>query len=457
MASRSTRRRFLQQAAAGVAAPLVIRASALAGANDKLNIAAVGVGGKGRSDIANTSKGQNVVALCDVDDRMLAEAVKLYPGAKVYNDWRKMLEQKDIDAVTVSTPDHMHAPIAVSAMQLGKHVYVQKPLAHTVFEARQMRLLARKYGVVSQMGNQGHSGRAYRTVVKLIQSGAIGKVKEAHTWSNRPIWPQGIDRPDRSDPVPDYLHWDLWLGVAPYRPYVGPIEVPDDSQPRRRRRPVRGLYHPFNWRGWLDFGVGALGDMGCHIIDPVVWSLELGPPRRVWSDGPAPNSETYPKWEIIHYQFDRTPYTAGDTIQVTWYDGGKKPARDLVPLAGDRPIPDNGCLLIGEKGVLLCPHGGLPVLLPESEFQDYQIEWVEGDDHYMQWTNACKGIGKATSHFDYAGPLTETVLLGTIAIRFPGEKLEWDSQQLRFTSNEQANRFVHHKYRAGWEVKALEA
>lgn len=446
MTKPSTRRTFIKQsAAAGIVLPTFVSSTAF-GANDRLNIAGVGVGGKGRGDIEESSKGQNVVALCDVDDRTLGEAEKKYPGAKVYNDWRRLLEQKDIDAVTVSTPDHMHAPIAISAMQLGKHVYVQKPLAHTIHEARQMRFLAKQYGVVSQMGNQGHSSSAYRTVVKLIQDGTVGKVKEAHAWSNRPIWPQGIDRPTTVDEVPSYLHWDLWLGVAKERPFVGP------SQDSKRGR---GLYHPFNWRGWLDFGVGALGDMGCHIIDPVVWSCELGAPTKAWSDGPAPNGETFPNSGIIHYEFPGTKYTAGDSLQMTWYDGGEKPAEELAPLPAGESLPDNGCLFIGEKGVLLCRHGGSPQLLPTNQYADFNIDAVAGSDHYMQWTNACKGTDKTTSHFDYAGPLTETVLLGTIAIRYPGQKIDWNSDELKVTNVPEANAFVRKSYRDGWSVKGL--
>jgi predicted dehydrogenase len=452
----SSRRRFLGQIAAGAAAPLFFQPLARGAASDRLNIAAVGVGGKGRGDIESVSKDQNVVAICDVDERTLAEAAKRYPDAKTYTDWRKLLEQKDIDALTVSTPDHMHAPVAVSAMQLGKHVYVQKPLAHTIHEARQMRKLAQQYGVVTQMGNQGHSSTGYRTLVKVVQDGCIGKVREAHAWSNRPIWPQGIERPKGSSPVPDYLHWNEWLGVAPFRPYVGADETSQSSETtdRKRRRKDRGPYHPFNWRGWLDFGVGALGDMGCHIIDPVVWSLELGAPKRVWSDGPAPNGETYPEWETIHYEFPATPFTAPGTVQMTWYDGGRKPDAALAPLPAGKSLPDNGCLLIGDKGVLLCEHGGSPQLLPEKDFSG-TIEAVRGDDHYMQWTNACKGMGKTTSHFDYAGPLTETVLLGTIAIRFPNQKLDWNSADLKFPNQPAADKFIRKTYREGWQVKGL--
>jgi predicted dehydrogenase len=446
MTKQTSRRTFLQQSAtAGLALPMVISSSAF-GANDRLNIAAVGVNGKGKGDIASTSVGQNVVAICDVDDRSLEEAASTYTNARVYNDWRKLLEQKDIDAVTISTPDHMHAPVAVSAMQLGKHVYVQKPLAHTVYEARQMRLIAAENKVVSQMGNQGHSGSGYQTLVKLIQAGAIGKVKEAHAWSNRPIWPQGINRPDRSDKVSAHLHWDLWLGVAAERPFVGPSE---DS------KRGRGAYHPFNWRGWLDFGVGALGDMGCHIIDPVVWSCELGAPNKIWSDGPAPNSETFPQWGIIHYEFPGTKHTSGDSFRMTWYDGGKKPSEALAPLPAGESLPDNGSLFIGDKGVLLCRHGGNPQLLPTQQYADYKVDAVAATDHYMQWTNACKGMDKTTSHFDYSGPLTETVLLGTIAIRFPEQKLTWDSERLQVADHETASQFVHKIYRDGWQVKAL--
>lgn len=308
-----------------------------------------------------------------------------------------------------------------------------------------MRELAREYGVVTQMGNQGHSGSGYRTLVQLVRSGAIGKVREAHAWSNRPIWPLGIERPEGSSPVPDYLHWDLWLGVARFRPYV---EFADQQK-------RRGVYHPFNWRGWLDFGVGALGDMGCHIIDPVVWSLELGPPLKVTSDGPAPNGETFPAWEVIRYEFAPTQHTAGDSITMTWYDGGRQPSRDLIPLPDKADVPSNGCLLIGEQGVLLCPHGGMPVLLPQEQYKDFTIEPVAASDHYQQWTMACKGQDKTTSHFDYAGPLTETVLLGTIAVRYPNLTLEWDSASLSFPKLPEANHYVHHGYREGWEVQAL--
>jgi predicted dehydrogenase len=450
---RPSRRQFISASSLATVSLLLARRTGYAAPkprrispNDKLNIAGVGVGGKGAGDLSETSVGNNVVALCDVDDNTLAGALKKYPGAKTYNDWRQLLEQKDIDAVTVSTPDHMHAPIAMAAMQLGKHVYVQKPMTHTIYEARTLTAAAKRYGVVSQMGNQYHSGTGYRTLVKAIQGGVIGKVKEAHAWSNRPIWPQGHTRPQGSDPVPAHLHWDLWLGVAPFRPYVS--DRSDDP-----KKKGRGPYHTFAWRGYLDFGVGALGDMGCHIIDPVFWSLGLKAPARVWSEGPATNGETYPEWETIRYEFPSTRYTAGKTVIMTWYDGGKLPPRELVPLPENEKTPTNGSLFVGEKGALLCEHSKMPVLLGAAAGKE--MEKVEGDNHYQQWANACKGQGKATGNFDYSGPLTETVLLGTIAVRFPNQKLEWNSSKLKFGNVAEANQFVHKRYRAGWEVKGL--
>ncbi|MBG88588.1 MAG: dehydrogenase [Verrucomicrobiales bacterium] len=449
----STRRQFLQTTTAaagatwlaGCATPPAARKGA-ASPNGKLNIAAIGVGGKGAGDIAQTSAGQNVVAICDVDDRTLNIAAKKYTKAAKYHDWRRMLERNDIDAVTVSTPDHMHCPIAMAAIQLGKHVYVQKPMSHTIQEARVVAAAAKKAGVVTQMGNQNHSGAGYKTLVQAVRSGVIGKVKEAHAWSNRPVWPQGIERPQGSDPVPDHLWWDLWLGVAPYRYFVGP------QQGAKRGR---GPYHSFNWRGFLDFGVGALGDMGCHIIDPVVWGLQLGAPTRVWSSGPATNGETFPNWETIHYEFPGTAYCAEDTIRMTWHDGGKKPSANLVQGAADKDIPANGVLFVGERGALLCPHKKMPQLWPRKDFANTKLLEVPGDNHYQQWTMACKGEGTTVSNFDYSGPMTETVLLGTIAVRYPNQKLEWDSEGMKFTNSDEANKFVKKSYRPGWQVVGL--
>ncbi len=453
--SLTSRRNFLAGTTAAMASVTILRSGLLKAApNDKPNIAAVGVGGKGWGDITETSKNDaaNVVAFCDVDatgtarnnkkraNSGFAAAAEKWPNAKRYTDWRQMLDKEGsrLNGLTVSTPDHMHAPVTMTALQRGIATYTQKPLTRTIHEARQLTLAARKAGVVTQMGNQGHSGVPYRTLVQLIQSGAIGKVKEAHTWSNRPIWPtHGIDRPEGSSPVPENLNWDLWLGVAPFRPFVEKV------------------YHPFAWRGWFDFGAGALGDMGCHIIDPVYWSLGLAAPTSVWYEGPEPKPETFPKNETITYEFKGTKYTAGSTVRVIWYDGGLLPPASLAPLPEGEKLPDNGCLLVGENGVLLCRHGGFPQLLPKEKFDGYPVPQLEQVDHYLQWTNAIRGEGQTTSNFDYAGPLTEAVLLGTIACRFPGEKLQWDSANLRFTNVSKANDFVQQPYRKGWEVPGL--
>jgi predicted dehydrogenase len=457
LSNRTSRRKFLATTTAAMASVTILRSGLLKAApNDKPNIAAVGVGGKGWGDITETSKGDaaHVVAFCDVDTTGTARngkkrnnsgfgaAAEKWPDAKRYTDWREMLEKegKRLNGVTVSTPDHMHAPVTMTAMQMGLATYTQKPLTRTIYEARQLTLAARKAGTVTQMGNQGHSGIPYRTLVQLIQGGAIGKVKEAHTWSNRPIWPtHGIDRPPGSSPIPENFNWDLWLGVAPERPFV------------------ESIYHPFAWRGWYDFGAGALGDMGCHIIDPVVWSLELPAATRVSYEGPAPKPETFPKSETITYEFPATKYTTGPTVRVTWYDGGLLPKAELALLPAGEKLPLNGSLFIGEKGVLLCEHAGnaVPRLLPQDKFADYPVPKLEEVDHYLQWTNAIRGEGKTTSNFDYAGPLTETVLLGTIASRFPGEQLQWDSANLRFTNVPKANDYVRQPYRKGWVITGL--
>jgi len=450
-----SRRKFLAGTTAAMASVTILPSGLLKAApNSKPDIAGIGVGGKGWGDITETSKdgAANVIAFCDIDTTGTARnakkkagsgfsaAAEKWPDAKRYTDWREMLDKegKRLNGVTVSTPDHMHAPVTMTALQMGIATYTQKPLTRTIHEARQLTLAARQAKVVTQMGNQGHSGKPYRAVVKLIQDGAIGKVKEAHTWSNRPIWPtHGIDRPAGSSPVPENVNWDLWLGVAPERPFVEKV------------------YHPFAWRGWFDFGAGALGDMGCHIIDPVYWSLELNAPSKVWYEGPEPKPETFPKTETITYEFPGTKYTTGSTVQVIWYDGGLLPPAELAQLPAGEKLPSNGCLFIGEKGVLLCEHGGFPRLLPQDKFIDFKLPQLEEIDHYLQWTNAIRGEGKTTSNFDYAGPLTEAVLLGTIACRFPGEKLEWDSTNLKITNVAKANDYVKQPYRKGWEVKGL--
>jgi predicted dehydrogenase len=462
---RNSRREFLKKATAvlgaGVASQsLVVPPLVGAASGDKVRLAAIGAGGKGRGDIRETSKGQIVVALCDVDQRQAARSRKAFPQAKFYTDWRDMLEKeaKNIDGVTISTPDHMHAPVTMTAMSLGLATYTQKPMTRTVYEARQLRLAAQRAGVATQMGNQGHSGVGYRMVVDLIQRGVIGKVKEAHAWSNRPIWPQGLDRPAGADPVPETLDWDKWLGVAALRPYKA--EWPASVGATGKRGNV---YVPFCWRGWYDFGAGALGDMGCHIIDPVYWSLGLTAPNWVEYDGPEPKPEMFPSEETLTYEFPGTEYTTGK-ILVKWYDGGRKPPRELAQM-GVQPsgrnkgkpqeLPTNGSLFIGTKGVLMCPHGGGPQLFPKEKFRGLDRPIFKDLDHYMIWTNAIKGNGKTNCSFAYAGPLTESVLLGVIASRVPGQRLKWDSKALRFTNSDRANQYVRQDYRAGWEINGL--
>jgi predicted dehydrogenase len=437
-----SRRQFLHSAGVGGAAVALSAAgwSRAYGANEKLRLASAGVGGKGWSDLNGVAASPqvSVVALCDIDDskNFLGRAAEKYPAAATLNDWRRLLDKhKEFDALTVSTPDHMHAPVALAAMALGKHVFCQKPLTHTVHEARQMRLAAKKYGVVTQMGNQIQSHEAYRTATKLVRDGTIGKVKEVHSWqSGKMQWLLVDDRPPGEDPVPKTLHgWDNWLGVAPPRPYKEKI------------------YHSFNWRAWLDFSNGQLGDFGCHILDPVFTSLGLTAPLTVRAESAPFNREVWYKWSVVNYEFPATDYTAGKTLKLTWYDGeGKLPPREKLGVAESVKLPGSGSLLIGEKGSLVIPHVAMPQLLGDS-FKEFKIEKVPSVDHYTSWADACRGAGKATSNFDYSGPLTETVLLGTVAIRVPGETLKWDAAAMKVANSPKADSLLRKTYRKGWE------
>lgn len=442
--ARTSRRTFVQTlvvAGAGVILPARSWARA-AGANSRLRVASVGTGGKGNSDLTSIAASPNVdvVALCDVDETKphLGWAAEKYPSAARYTDWRRLLDEaRNFDAVIVSTPDHMHAPISMAAMQLGKHVHCQKPLTHTVFEARQMRLAAKRAKVVTQMGNQIQSHEAYRTAVALVHGGAIGKVQEVYSWQSGAMrWLMESDRPAGSDPVPETLHWDEWLGVAPTRPYR------------------KTIYHSFNWRGWQDFSNGQLGDFGCHILDPVFMALELTAPTTIRAEAPPINREVWTKNATVHYEFPGTAQTAADKIRLTWYEGeGVLPPRELLGVSADFKLPGSGSLLKGEKGSLLIPHVAMPQLLPEKNFADYKLPQVGHRDHYISWADACRGEGTTTSHFDYAGPLTEAVLLGTIAIRVPRETLQWDTAALKITNSAAANALLTKPYRQGWEVK----
>jgi len=440
MANNLSRRELLQKAAlasglaalGGVWTERAARASR--SPNEKLNVACIGVGGMGGADLSAVSSDPSVhiVALCDVDEARAAGAFNRFPSAKRYFDYRKMLEKEknNIDAVTVSTPDHHHAPASVMAMKLGKHVYCQKPLTHSVYEARVMAETARKHRVVTQMGTQGHP--SYTRLVELIQTGAIGPVSEVHVMTDRPIWPQGIDRPTDTPPVPPTLHWDIWLGPAPERPY-------------------HPAYHPFAWRGWWDFGTGALGDMACHLMDGAFWALKLTHPTTIEAEGEPHHPESGPKWAIIRYEFPRR----GDLppVKLTWYDGGKMIPADLLE-GVQLPKDFNGSLFIGEKGKILQPHGGEPKLLPEAAFKDFQGPepfLPRSPGHYKEWIDACRNGGTTGSNFAYAGPFTEAVLLGNVAFRV-GKKIQWDARRLKATNCPEADPYIRRQYRKGWSL-----
>jgi predicted dehydrogenase len=450
--SKISRRDFMGGAAVAAMAFTIVPRHVLGGSghtppSEKLNIAAVGAGGMGATNIKNLSE-ENIVALCDVDDERAAETYAHYPNVKKYRDFRKMLEkEKSIEAVVVATPDHTHAVVAMAAMRMGKHVYVQKPLTYSVYEARMLTEAARKYKVATQMGNQGHSGEGPRLICEWIWDGAIGPVREVHCWTNRPVWPQGIGRPEDMPPVPATLDWDLWLGPAPYRPY-------------------HPSYLPFNWRAWLDFGTGALGDMACHIMDPSFWALKLRYPtsveashsydvREMWKR--VDNKETYPRASIVHYKFPARAELP--PVKLTWYDGGLLPPRpeELEP---GRQLPESGTIFIGDKGKIMCEtYGGSPRLIPETKMKEYKrpaktIPRITNgvDGHEQNWVDACKGGEPACSNFDHSGPLTETVVMGNLAILNPGKTLEWDGENMRVTNLPEANEYVHRQYREGWTL-----
>jgi predicted dehydrogenase len=474
MNARLNRRRFLQAVAAGAGyfytADARSAARAAAGPNGKLYVAGIGVGGKGSGDISQAGRFCEVVALCDVDEKNLAGKAKEFPDARKYFDFRKMLDEmaKDIDAVTVSTPDHTHAAAAIMAMRMKKHVYCQKPLTHTVHGARRMREVAREMGVATQMGNQGSASNGLRRAVEVVQAGLIGPVREAHVWTNRPVWPQAPDVTSRppDKPVPAGVHWDEFIGPAPLRPYA---EYGEKVKTKRK-----GAYHQFNWRGWWDFGTGALGDMACHTANLAFRALKLGYPSAVVADATDVNPETYPSSAKVTLEF---PAGAGlPAVSLTWYEGqrdGKKlqPPEDLVRKATSADASErrkgklsaSGSILVGDKGLLYAPdeNGAEFVLYPVADFERVnrtkpeKLPAVNGrGDPAMkaEWVEAIKGGPPAYSNFDYAGVLTEAILLGNIAIRLTGEKLAWDGPGLKFTSSARANQYLHYDYRKGWAL-----
>jgi predicted dehydrogenase len=430
-----SRRQFLGGAATAAFFSVVPR-SVLGGRrnvppSEKLNIACIGVGGMGASDIEQVSS-ETIVALCDVDWKQAAATFGKFTNAKKYRDFRKMLEAEDknIDAVTVSTPDNTHAVAAAMAIAMGKHVYCQKPLAHDVYEVRALTELARKYKVVTQMGIQLHAMVVIRLLVEIIKSGMIGQVRRVDLWSNK-NWGGGT-RPTETPPVPEHLDWDLWLGPAAERPY-------------------HPTYLPGNWRRWWDFGTGTLGDMGCHIIDPAWWALELGHPTSVEAKPGPFNNETYPEATIVRWEFPARGNLP--PVVVSWYDGVNNPPRP-PELEQGRRLPDQGGLYYGEKGTILAPHMDGPRLIPESKMKGFKPPaqlFPRDIDHYQEWIRGCKGGPKPLANFDYSGPLTEAILLGNIAA-CAGQKLSWDGPNLKVTNFPEANKFLRREYRKGWKL-----
>ena len=491
-----SRRDFVKTTGLAGAAAMIVPRHVLGGPgfqapSDTLNIAAVGAGGMGTENMRNLTS-ENIVAICDVnfdhvhnglydngsprDGR--AEVAAAYEKAARYEDFRVMLEQqKDIDAVMIATPDHTHAAVAAMSMRLGKHVYVQKPLTWSVHEARVLRDLAKQTGVVTQMGNQGHSGDDTRRVNEWIQIGALGDVREVHVWTNRPVWPQGVPRPTRMDigkdfgwgmdnvqqriatglrgrkkrvRIPKSLNWDLFLGPAPKVDY-------------------HPIYQPFTWRGWVDYGTGALGDMGAHLIDQPQWALGLTYPTTIeststpwgaekispWGDAPS-DVASFPTAMTTHYEFPARGVMP--PLKMHWYEGGLMPARpELLP--DDVVLPrGGGVIYIGEKGIMVHRDWGREAkMYPETLMEEYKdtpetYTRVE-TTHEMNWANACKGIGEAVSPFEYAGPLTETMLLGLVALKTgQGVKIHWDGKKGMVTNNEEANQYLHREYRAGYSL-----
>lgn len=443
--SRMTRRAALKRfAAAGLAAPFVFRAHATAAPSETLYHASFGASGMALADIfaLTGSKHVKLVAVADVDLGRTADVKKRFPDVKVYQDWRELLDkEKNLNSVNVSTPDHMHAPITMRAMQQGLSVYTQKPLTQTIYEARQLARVARDRGLVTQMGIQIHSDPVHRQVVATVQAGAIGKVKEVHSWSGK-HWGDRNPRPDRKDPVPAGLNWDFWLGVAAERPFIG-----------------GGYYHPGNWRKRLDFGTGTFGDMGCHILDPVYGALALTAPTSIRSEGGAPSADNWGLDSQVRYVFPGTRYTT-DTLTLYWYDGDQRPPAEVQALLGERKREvqregSQGSVYIGTDGVLYSPYIAAPVLLPAEKFKGYKLPSPGGNNHYRQFVEACRGNGKTSAPFAYSGPLTESVLLGCLATRFPQTTLAWDAANLKVTNVGEANPFVRRRYRKGWEVEGL--
>ncbi len=409
---------------------------------EKLRIAFIGTGGIGGFHLEHT-RDLDIVCpcFCDVDSTHWKPAADLYPKARRYRDYRRMFdkEHKNIDAVMIGVPDHHHYPATMIAMQLGKHVYTQKPLTHTVWEARQLTQAASRYKVATQMGNQGHAGEGWRLVYEWIHSGALGDIVEVHTWTDRPIWPQAINRPEGEDQVPSNLDWDVWLGPAPERPYK------------------KGVYHPFKWRGWWDFGCGALGDMACHLMDGLFWALDPGYPSAVEPlTYSAFNDETFPKASVVKWEFPRRGRRKAFTAY--WYDGGLFPRLPEHLELGRRIPRGGGNIFVGTKASLLVggSYGNSPRIIPEAKMKEIgkppkMLERSPG--HVKEWVMACRGekpIDYPKSNFFYAGPMSETILLGNVALRV-GRRLEWNGENMKIKNLPEAEQYLTKEYRQGWK------
>jgi predicted dehydrogenase len=467
MTRKSTRRSFIGQSAAlgtafwvGGQTTLKANTSAL----QSLSAACIGVGGKGSSDTSHIAEqGVAIAGLCDVDGGTLDKKGEEFKDAAKFQDYREMLDQlgDKVDIVTVSTPDHNHAAAAIKAMRMGKHIYCQKPLTWSIYEARKMREVAEETGVVTQMGNQGTSENGLREAVEVIQSGAIGDVTEVHIWSNRPVWPQGLGRPEGEDPIPENLDWDSWIGPAPMRPFK------------------KGVYHGFNWRGWVDFGTGALGDMACHTTNMPVMALKLWDPVAVTAvkNPGIVEGETFPGSSSLMFEF---PEREGlPACKFYWYDGGNLPDESIISQLPEsfqkrveaqragNPRKTSGAVVVGSKGLLFSPddYGARYFLLPEDNFKEFKkpdpwlprIPFNAGGDQRQKWefVSTVKGEYEpgTMSNFGYAGRLTETILVGNLAMRAgEGQRIEWDAQNLKSTNMPEVNQFVHREYREGWSI-----
>lgn len=442
-----TRRRFLTGSAIGPAGvlgfPSISRSARI---QTEVRVATIGVGGFGHRTISEVASHPKVAvtAICDVDPVAIARARQLFPKAREFTDWRAMLADAggDFDALVVCVPDHMHAPIGVTAMRAGKHVYVQKPLAATLHECRTMLEEARKNQVVTQLGNQRRSSIEDRTTVELLRQGAIGKVKEVILWENKPLswWPRNTTLRPVADPLPEGFAWDLWLGVREPRPFL------------------EGTYHPMSWRAWTDFGVGELGDMGCHHFDVVLDGLALSAPLRVRQTTESRSAVLWGERREVEFVFEGTEYTSGETLPLTWYDGDLRPDASTIQLPeGVEALPESGAFWVGERGGLFKSfRGGKPVVLDGSTHAPEDNPFrLEPRSHYHDWVDAILGGGKAVSDFGHGARLTETVLVGALADRFPQRWLEWDAAAMVFTGLKEADPWIRRTYRDGWQIPGL--